>query len=278
MANEIYYLENDYFTDITSSEISIVNDAAADKEDANFPIENSQNIDVAKVTLSDDKTNIKIRFDINSASGGTKALKVFALLNHNLTGGSIKIYSFTNVDYTTGRNLEATVTVRLLDMFVRIASPTTKRYWEIDISHNGTATATEAYYKWGRVMCYDDAVILTDIEDFEKLRGYGFRNIIHKTKGGVRYAHKVFAKQERFGLTWKVRDQTNMPAELRTMYEAVSADADPFLLVPNITLTPCYYGYIEDPELEYIEAWGTSSGDLVSGLRLNFIEAVREKA
>ena len=278
MANEIYYLVNDYFTDITPSEIVIVNDAAADKEDANFPIENSQNIDVAKVTLTDDKTNIKIQFDINSASGGTKELKVFALLNHNLIAGSIKIYSYTHNDYSTGRTLEATVAIRLKDMKVRIANPADRRYWEIDISHNGTATATEAYYKWGRVMCYDDAVILTDIEDFEKLRAVGWKNIIHETKGGVRYAHKVYAKRERFGMTWKVRDQVNMPAELITMYEAVDADASPFLLIPNITNTPCYYGYIEDPELAYIEVFGTNSGDLVGRLRLNFIEAVREKA
>jgi len=90
VANEIYYLISDYFKDITATDISIVDDGGADKEDANFPIENSQNIDVAKVTLSDDKTNIKIRFDINSISGGVKELKAFALLNHNLTEDRLK--------------------------------------------------------------------------------------------------------------------------------------------------------------------------------------------
>ena len=277
MANEPYYLASDYFTDITPADIAVVNNAGADKEDANYPKENSQHADAGKTSRSDDKTNIKIRFDINSASGGTKPLKAFALINHNLSGGSIKYYSYTANDYATNQVLEATTAVRALDMYTRISSPTDRRYWELDISHNGNATSTASYYEWGRLICYDDFTILTEIENYEKVRGYQFRNIIHETKSGVRWAYKIYEKRERFGLDWSVRTQANMPAELRTLYEAVNADADPFIFIPDIASTNCYYGYLENPNIEYLEVFGTSSDDLVAGLRLYFIEAIRGK-
>lgn len=278
MAKEVAYLYNDYFKDITAADITIVDDGGADKEDADYEKENAQNEDVGDTSRSDDKTNIKIRFDINSAAGGSAALKGFGWFNHNCTGGSIKIYSYTANDYATGQNLEDTVAVRALDMFTRIAAPSDRRYWEWDISHNGTATAAEAYYEWGRLMCYTDLVLLTEIENYERLRAYIFKNIIHKTKGGVRWAHKVSEKQERFGLNWSVRTQATLPAELRTMYESINGNASPFLFVPDIDAAACYHGYAEDEELNYVEYDGTGASEYAGQFNFNFIESVRGKA
>jgi len=273
------YLYNDYFKDITTADIAVVNSAGADKEDANYPIANSQSEQVALCTRSDDKTTIKIRFDINSASGGTAELKLFALLNHNLSGGSIKIYSYTAADYATGQNLEATVAARTYDMYVRIASPSDRRYWEIDLSHNGSATSADSYYEWGRVMCYTDLVSITDIPDYLTTRGYGFRNIVNETAYGVRAAvHKMTEKRERFELFWQERAASNgLDDEIRALYEAVYGDAHPFLFVPDITGTPCYYVYLEGPELLYSELMGIGTHAHVGNITLRLIEAVRGK-
>lgn len=273
------YLFNDYWKDITPADISIENGAAADKEDANYPIENSQDEQIASCTRTDDKTNIRILFDINSASGGTKTLKVFYIGNHNFSGGSAKIYSYTANDYTTGLTLEETVAVRALDMYVRIAAPSDRRYWEIDLSNNGTVTSADAYYEWGRIMCYDDLVQFTDKEDYSKPRGYGFKNIINKTPHGIRWVHKLAEKQERFELMWGERTVTNaIISEMRTLYEAVYGDAHPFLYIPDISGTPCYYTYMEDPNLLWSEIFGVTAGTAhVGNINLRLIEAIRGK-
>ena len=276
----VSYLYNDYFKSITATDISVVNDAGADKEDANYPTENSQDEQIALVSRSDDKTKIKIRFDINSASGGTKELKAFGLLNHNLSGGSIKIYSYTANDYNTDQNLEATVAVRALDMFTNIASPSDQRYWEIDLSHNGSATSADAYFEWGRIMCYDSYVSLTEQPDSVTDRGYGFRNIINYTPYGVRASvHKLTEKQERLNLQWNERlRSSNIHSELRTLYETLYGDAYPMLFIPDVVLTGCYYGYLGEPDLMWSEIMGIGAGSHVGSLTLRFIEAVRGRA
>jgi len=268
----------DYYKDITSADIAIVNDAAADKEDSSYPIENSQDEQVALCTRSDDKTNIKIQFDINSASGGTKVLKFFGLFNHNLSGGSIKIYSYTANDYSTGQVLEATVAVRTKDMFVRISSPSDRRYWEIDISHNGSATSADAYYEWGRLICYDDLVQLQQADQYDRERGYGFRNIINATPHGIRWVHKLADNQERIKLTYHIAENTYIPSEPKTLYDAVDGDAHPFALIPDIALTDIYYGYLVNPELAWIESIGETPDTLIKQLVIEFIEAVRGQA
>lgn len=274
------YSFSDYFKDITTTDIAIVNDAAADKEDANYPIENSQDEQVALCTRTDDKTNIKIQFDINSASGGTKELKFFAILNHNFSGGSIKIYSYTADDYSTGQNLEETVTVRAKDMFVRISSPTDARYWEIDISHNGSATSGDSYYEWGRVMCYDDLTQLQQADQYDRERGYGFRNIVNVTPHGIKWVHKLADNQERIRLTYHVAKNTYIPSEPKTLYDAVDGDAHPFAFIPDIALTNIYYGYLVNPELHWVENIGEAAdgSTLIKQLVIEFIEAVRGKA
>jgi len=277
---QVGYLFNDYYKDITATDIAVVNDVGADKEDANYPIENSQNEQVALRTWSDDKTNIKVRFDINSASSGTKELKAFGIFNHNFSGGSVKIYSYTANDYATGQTLEATVTVRAKDMFTRIASPSDRRYWEIDISHNGSATSDDSAYKWGRIMCYTDIVVITDVEDYIKQRGYGYKNIINVTKHGIRAGiHKLMEDRERFELGWNQRTAANaIHTEMRTLYDSVYGDAHPFMFIPDITSTGCYYVYIQDPELLYQEIFGTGSTAHAGGVHLRLTEAVRNKA
>ena len=275
MANETYYLFNDYFKDITTADIGVVDNLGADKEDANYPKENAKDEQIGLCSRSDDKTNIKIRFDINSASGGTKALKAFFIGDHNFSGGSVKIYSYTANDYSTGQVLEATVTVRLLDMFVRIAAPGTKRWWEIDLSHNGSVTSDDSYFEWGRVMCYDDMTILTEIEDERKGRSFGFRNIINETSFGVKWSHKMNENQEGFDLVWSVRTQANLPAELKTLFTLINGRAHPFVYVPNIDQTNVYYVYSTSDILTWTEIGGVSADDIVASVHLGMIEAVR---
>jgi len=278
MANETYYLFNDYFKDTTTADISVVNDVGADKEDAAYPKENAKDEQIGLCSRSDDKTNIKIRFDINSASGGVKALKAFFIGNHNFSGGSAKIYSYTANDYATGQVLEATVAVRLLDMFVRIAAPGTKRYWEIDLSHNGSVTSAAAYFEWGRIMCYTDFTILTEIEDEKKGRTFGFRNIINETSFGVRWSHKMNEDQEGFDLTWSIRTQANLPSELRTLFSLIDGRAHPFVYIPDIAATNVYYVYSKADILRWTEIGGVAATDIVASVNLGMIEAVRGKS
>jgi len=273
----IAYAFSDYYKDITASDISVVNDAGADKEDANYPIENSQNEQIALRTWSDDKTNIKIRFDINSASGGTKALKFFFIGNHNFSGGSVKIYSYTAADYSTGQNLESTTTVRALDMFIRITSPSDRRYWEIDLSHNGSVTSSDSVFKWGRIVCYDDYVTLTDIEHYIKPRGYGFGNIVNVTTHGSKWVHKLYEKRERFELDWPEVSGTTLATELRTLYELVYGDAHPFVFIPDVSLTGCYYVMFENAELAYREIFGIGSSAHTGSVVIYLLEEVRGK-
>jgi len=273
------YLFNDYWKDITASDISIKNGAGADKEDANYPIENSQDEQIALATRTDDKTNIRILFDINSASGGTKQLKTFFIGNHNFSSGSFKVYSYTANDYVTGQTLEATVASRTHDVFTRIASPANRRYLEIDLSNNGTITSADSYYEWGRIMCYDDLVQLTDKEDYATPRGYGFKNIVNETTHGIRWIHKLAEKRERFELKWIERMTSNsIVTELRTLYDNTYGGAHPFMFIPDISGTDCYYVYLESPEMLWSEIFGTGSDSHAGDISLRLIEAIRGKA
>jgi len=274
------YAFGDYWKNITASDIAIVNDAAADKEDANYPIENSQDEQVALCTRTDDKTNIKIQFDINSASDGTKELKFFGIFNHNFSGGSVKIYSYTAADYSTGQTLEATATVRVKDMFIRIAGPSDRRYWEIDISHNGSATSADSYYEWGRIICYTDLVQLQQADQYDRDRGYGFKNIINETPHGIRWVHKIADSKERLRITYHIAQNDYIPAEPKTLYDAVDGDAHPFAFIPDIDEDDIYYGYLVHPELTWVESKGEAAdgSTLVKQLVIEFVEAVRGKA
>jgi len=273
------YLFNDYWKDITATDISIENAVAADKEDANYPIENSQDEQVALTTRTDDKTNIRILFDINSASGGTAVLKAWFIGNHNFSGGSFKIYSYTANDYTTGQTLEDTVAVRNYDTYTRISAPSDRRYWEIDLSNNGSVTSADSYYEWGRIMCYTDLIQLTDKEDYSRPRGYGFRNIINETSYGIRWAHKLAEKRERFELGWEERATSGgIVTELRTLYENTYGGAHPFAYIVDISGNNCHYVYLEEPELLWSEIFGTGASSHVGNISLRLIEAVRGRA
>jgi len=66
--------------------------------------------------------------------------------------------------------------------------------------------------------------------------------------------------------------------EFRTLYEAVHGDAHPFVYIPDIALTACYYVYMEDPELLWAEIMGVGASAHVGQIMLRIIEAVRGKS
>jgi len=176
--------------------------------------------------------------------------------------------------------VEANKAVRLLDVYhYESSAPATKQWWEFDLTNT---TTTDSVFKIGRAMAYDGSnpVQITDIEDYILGRGYGFKNIINMTSYGIRGAvHKLTEKQERFELGWNQRDISGaIHTELRTLYETVYGDAHPFVFISDIGYVPCYYGYIEDPELMYSEIFNIqTTGSHVGNFRLRFIEAIRGK-
>lgn len=265
------YLFNDYIKNLAAGDIALTN------EDANYPTENSQHEDIAKATRTTDKVNILYQMDM----GTTIQPQIFFLGNHNLSGGSVKVYSYSDAAFSLNQTLEATFTYRALDMFVRLSSAPSpaRQYWEYDFSKNGNATSADSYFEFGRPMIYSDLVQITEIPDYITSRGYGFRNIINVTKYDVRHVHKIKEKQERFEFSWRERTITNSPAaELRTLYDAVNGDAYPFVFIPDLSLAACYYGYIEDPEMLWAEIMGVGSDAHVGDMALRLIEAVRGKA
>lgn len=269
---KLSYLYNDYVKDLTAGNITLIN------EDTNYPTENSQHEDIGKTTRTTDKVNILYQMDM----GAVKAPQIFFLGNHNLTSGSVKIYSYSDAAFSANQKLEATFTYRAMDMYIRLSSAPSpaRQYWEYDFSKNGTAAASgHSYFEFGRPMIYSDLVQITEIPDYITNRGYGCKNIINSTKYEVRHVHKLTPPRERFEFGWNEREITNSPAaELRTLYYAVNGNASPFVLIPDLSLVACYYGYIEDPEMLWSEIMGVGSDAHVGNVALRFIEAVRGKA
>jgi len=268
------YLYNDYIKDLAGADIDLV-DAGGSCVDSNYPITALQDEQIADTTRTDAKVAVKLQFDL----GSTKQLQAFFIGNHNFSGGTFDINSYTANDYVTGKTaVEANKTVRLLDVYhYESSAPAARRYWEFDFTNT---TTSDSVFEIGRAMVYDDLVQFTDKNDYIKPRGYGFKNIINKTAYDVRAAvHKLMKNRERFELKWGERTIANsIHTELRTLYETVYGDAHPFVFIPDITGTPCYYVYIESPELLWAELWGTGTGAHVGGFRLKLIEAVRGKA
>ena len=258
------YLYQDYVKSLAGASIFITD------EDANYPTENLQDEQIALVCRTSAKVGIKLQFTL--AAGA--ALKAFYIGNHNFSGGTFDINSYTANDFSTGKVTVETKTIRALDVYHYESSvPASRTYWEFDFTN---ATSENSYFSIGRAMLYTDWVTLTSIEDYERSRSYGFRNIINETDHGVRWVHRMTEKRERFGLVWKARKQATsaLPTELRTLYNTVYGDAYPFLFVPDITLTDCHYVYIEDNELRWTDVFGS---DTVFNINLNLIEAVRGK-
>lgn len=272
---KLSYLFNDYVK-VSDAVVDLV-DAGGSCVDANYPITNLQAEQIALCTRTDAKVAVKFQIDLG-ATTGAKKLQVFFIGNHNFTGGTFNINSYTANDFAAGATAEATnIPYRLLDVFYRLAAApaNARQYWELDLTN---ITTGDAIFEIGRVMMYDDLVQITEIEDYMKPRGYGFGNIINETKFKIRHSHELTEKRERFEVAWNERMMTTLPSELRTLYEAVHGDAHPFLYIPDIALTACYYGYMEDPELLWAEIMGVGASAHVGQIILRIIEAVRGKS
>jgi len=262
---KVAYCYSDWITALAGAAITITN------EDSNYPDTNLQNEQIALCTRTTAKVAIKFQIDLGSA----KQPQFFFIGNHNFSGGKYDINSYTAADFATGKTaVEANKAVRSLDMFhYESAAPTARQYWEWDFTN---ATSADTYFEIGRAMIYTPYTTITDIEDYIKPRGYGYRNIINETAYGTRWVHKMTKNRERFELQWKERRAANsIHTEMRTLYETVYGDAHPFVFIPDVSGTACYYVYIESPELLYSEIYGTS-GD-IGGVKLNLVEAVRGK-
>lgn len=271
----VSYLFADYIKDIASVSVDII-DGGGSAVDANYPIANMRNEKVSLRTWTDAKVAIKLQITFPFAY----ALQTFFIGNHNFSGGTFDINSYTANDFTTDKIIvEDDLPIRLLDQYHYESEPPLNReYWELDFS---ATTTTDSVFKIGRLMCYDatSLIQLTDIPDVQTARGYGFKNIINLTSYGVRSAtHKLTEKRERFQLLWNQRlASNNIDAELRTLYETVYGDAHPFVYIPSIDDTECYYVNIEQSELLYTEIFGKGANAHVGNVTLRLIEAVRGK-
>jgi len=272
---KIAYFYSDYIKSLAAGKIDLV-DAGGSCVDANYSIGNLQNEQIALRTWTDAKVAVKLQFELSVA----KALRGFFIGNHNFSGGTFDINSYTANDYVTGKvTVEAAKAVRLLDVYhYESSAPAAQRWWEFDLTN---VTSADSVFKIGRAMAYDGSnpVQITAKEDYVLGRGYGFGNLINRTPYDIRWVHKLREKQERFEMGWNQRNISDaIHTELRTLYETVYGDAHPFVFIPDIGYTPCYYGYIENPELLYAEIFNIqTTGSHVGNLKLRFIEAVRGK-
>jgi len=245
-------------------------DAGGDCVDPNFPIANLGNEQVALVCRTDAKVAVKVRINL----GNNQSLRQWAILNHNFSAGTLDINSYTAADFVTGKVTEADdVAIRCLDMHEYITNPNSRKYWELDLTN---VTTPASYFEIGRIMCHTVPVILTDMYDIRRGRGYGFKNIVNETTHGIRWVHKVYKQRESFQLTWERRKNTYIPSELKTLYDTVYGDAYPFLFIPNIDGKSCYYVSIANPELQ----WTTLDigTEFTEGVQLDLIEEVRGKS
>lgn len=265
MTSNPAYLFGDYIKDLAGASIALTD------EDSDYPTENSQDEQVALCTRTSAKVAIKYQVDLGSA----KTPQIFAILNHNFSGGTYDINSYTADDYSTGKiAVEANKAIRLLDTYHREASaPASRQYWELDLTN---ATSAASIFEFGRVMIYSDWTQLNEVQDIRRTREYRFRNIINITLFGIRHAHKIQKRQEMFGLTWRRRIGTNMPGDLRTLYEAVYGDAHPFFFTPNISAADFYYVYAESEILKWTDFNLPTA--FAENLELTLIEAIRGKA
>lgn len=263
---KIAYAYADLIKSLAGASITITS------EDANYPDTNLQNEQIALCTRTTAKVAIKLQITLSAAA----TPQFFFIGNHNFSGGTYDIYSYTAANFVTGQTaVETNKAIRLLDMYHRESSaPASRQYWEWDFTN---CTSADTYFEIGRAMIVLDYVTITDIEDYVVPRGYGFRNIINETMYGVRWVHKLAEKREGFELIWNERTVANaIHTELRTLYQTVYGDASPFVYIPDLSGIPCYYVYIADPELLYNEIFGLTAGH-IGAIKLRLIEAVRGK-
>lgn len=265
MANSAY-LYDDWIKDLSAGAIAITD------EDSDYPETNLQGEQVASCTRTTAKVAIKFQFDF----GVARQPQAFAVLNHNFSGGTFDINSYTADDYATGKiTVENDKTMRLLDCYHRESSaPATRRYWEFDFTN---CTSNDIYFEIGRHMAYSDFTQLQEPQESKGGRGYGYKNIVNETTYGVRWVHKLTKNKERFLLHWSVRTDADIPGELRALFESVFGDAHPFFYVPDLDSTDGYYVYCNQNELTWNEFVELSNSTLVADVNVELIEAVRGK-
>ena len=258
------YLYDDWVKDLTSSDVTLTS------EDSDYPVTNAMNECVADVARTTAKVSIKIQIDL----GSSQTPQAFAILNHNFSGGTFDINSYTAADFSTGKTtVESAKAVTTLDVYHRESSaPASRQYWELDLS---SVTSAASYFQFGRVMVYSDFTSLSDAEDWDRGRAYGFRSILNKTAFGVVWAHKLEEKREEFGLKWTFDDPTNMPGELRTLYDSIHGQAHPFLYVPDLANTDCHYVRCTADKLTWREYVDGTTKYMVAEIKLPMLEEPR---
>jgi hypothetical protein len=233
------YLFNDYLKDLTSG-VSITN------QDNDFTISNLLDPQIALTCRTTAKVAIKLQIDL----GSSKQIKAFFIGNHNFSGGTFDINSYTANDFTTGKiTVESAKAIRLRDVYHREASaPASRRYWEFDFTN---ATSDDSFFQIGRVMMYDDFTLLTNVPpDIVASVEDGYNNIINTTPFGIKWAHV------KSGPTVVYRFQSarkflsdNMIVDFRTLMNAVQGGGNPFVFIPDlvtVNTTDVYYVRMQD--------------------------------
>lgn len=228
-------------------------------EDPNFPAENAKTEEAALCarTLSGYTTAIKFQISLISP----QAPRIFGLVNHNLATGTIDINSYTASNFTTGKVKIATLDVRELDLaYYAVAAPAARSYWEYDFTNAvplARGVFQEYFVELGRAMLYG-AVCDADlaiIEDYKRSHAHEFSNIVNETPWGARWVHNVESRREKIKLTWGARLGTTVRDAFRTLFALTDGDARPFLMIPDLALTECFYGYVTERSLSWVESW-----------------------
>ncbi len=211
------------------------------QEDANYPVENTQDVRLAKVWRTENATSATIVIDVGT--GNTITADSCAILNHNFSASSITVLRGNPTDsWGTATSMVTIVTYRTGIMVIYFPSATF-RFWRLGFSD---ATNPDGYYEIGRVMLGEYLQVDPS-------------SLVEFPEKHVRNDRQAFSKSNQFyadqGSGWKelkykfVNTNDTMKGKMETMWN-LNGKHTPLLLMNYDTsfsiLPPLYCAIIKD--------------------------------
>lgn len=229
-------------------------------EDSAYPKENIYGQVAAKVFRSESTTILIMQIDF----GASVAANTIALVNHNLTSGAT--VTLKNNDTSPGTTI-TTMAYRASDMWKAFTSVSAQE-WEIVITDVNTADiqigqiilGTRVQFPVGRKIAngYIPAVRRINIGD--------------ETYGGVKWNYHLHQRRE-FNPSFLCRSAADL-AVFSTLDTAVYGDHYPFLYIPNVSGSECYY-VRKEIDFGPVEIDRVAGGEIAHEYTLGLVEESR---
>jgi hypothetical protein len=236
-------------------------DLTPSTEDEDYPVENIYDRVAARVFRGTSKTALSIIIDL----GAAVQCDTFAIINHNFTqGATITLKNGTSSPPT---DVVAVIAWREFDIWKTFAA-ISRRYWSITI-----ADSNSEYLAIGQILLGSKINLPRARRIGESYSPNRQRELIGgETYAGVSHNYYLFDRK-----TFNPVFRTASAAELEIfdgMDRALYGNVYPFLYVPDVAGTDCYY-VKKDPQFEAAELGRIAGGELVHELSLNLVEESR---